>query len=212
MLNTCNVHGVVYTPDGALARDCQIRFLVAHRRVSAQEGNTIVPRAVIARTNDSGLLCWEDEAGHQHDFVPLAPGGYEVRIATSAGDPYTPVAVGIPDEPSAEFATTLDVPPPVTVVQGPKGDTGEPGPPGPAGERGPVGPPGADGRDGTDGAQGPAGPPGADGADGVDGQDGADGRNAEILAFDHDQQTAYDAAVAANASNPWMLVVRYAEP
>ena len=56
MLNTCNVHGVVYTPDGALARDCQIRFLVAHRRVSAQDSNTIVPRAVLARTDASGLL------------------------------------------------------------------------------------------------------------------------------------------------------------
>lgn len=100
------------------------------------------------------------------------------------------------------------------------------------------GDPGADGGDGQDGADGASayelavaagfggtmedwlaslvGPQGEAGADGADGQDGAAGANgapgqsASIIAYT--DEAAYNAAVTANAANPLVLVVRYAQP
>ncbi|MDO5704257.1 MAG: hypothetical protein Q4G49_04170 [Paracoccus sp. (in: a-proteobacteria)] len=205
MLKTCNVYGEVYTPDGVLARNCIVRFIVAHRKVSAQDDKTIVPRAVIAATDGAGLLSWVDEAGEVRDFVLLAPGGYEARLFTQEGEPFAPVNLGVPDEASVAFSAIIDLPPPISIVSGPKGDPGADGlsayeieldngfegdeeewlaslvgPAGPKGDAGAIGPAGPKGDPGAIGAAGPKGDPGADGSDGLD---GAPGQSVSIVVF-----------------------------
>lgn len=127
MLNTCNVSGVVYAPDGRLARNCRVSFLLSHRRVMAQETVTIVPIRVEAGTDASGALFWLNEAGVAVAHVPLAPGGYEAHIFDPTGAPFPPVKLGVPDESEAEFSAIIDLPPPISIVQGPKGDPGDDG-------------------------------------------------------------------------------------
>lgn len=51
---------------------------------------------------------------------------------------------------------------------------------------------------------------GSDGADGQPGDDGADGQSVTVLTFAASDEAGYNAAVAANAGNPLVLVVRYA--
>ncbi|WP_065169865.1 hypothetical protein [Paracoccus sp. MKU1] len=174
MLNTCNVSGTVYTPDGRLARNCRVSFLLAHRRVMPQADMTIVPMRVEAGTDSDGTLFWTDEEGAVFTHVPLAPGGYEAHIFDPEGAPFPPVNLGVLDEDSAEFSALIDAPPPVVVVQGPKGDPGDDGlstyevalDNGFVGTESEwlaslAGPPGTDGNDGLDGA------PGTDGLDGA---------------------------------------------
>lgn len=60
------------------------------------------------------------------------------------------------------------------------------------------------------GPQGEAGADGADGQDGAAGADGAPGQSASIIAYT--DEAAYNTAVAANAANPLVLVMRYAQP
>lgn len=124
MLNTCNVSGLVYAPDGRLARNCRVSFLLSHRRVMAQDDKTIVPMRVEAGTDASGALVWVNEAGVAAAHVPLAPGGYEAHIFDPSGAPFPPVKLGVPDEAETEFSAIIDLPPPVSVVQEPKGDDG----------------------------------------------------------------------------------------
>lgn len=65
------------------------------------------------------------------------------------------------------------------------------------------------GDDGAQGATGAKGDPGEQGLQGIQGNPGADGASVTVLAFEAADATGYNAAVAANAGNPLVLVIRY---
>ena len=101
------------------------------------------------------------------------------------------------------------------VLSIPRGDTGGQGATGAKGDPGEQGIPGIQGVQGDQGERGEQGLPGTpglqgeQGLQGIQGNPGADGASVTVLAFEAADATGYDAAVAAYAGNPLVLVIRY---
>ncbi len=105
MVQTCRVTGAVKAPDGSLLPNARVVFSLAQNAVTADGGDTVVPRRVDVLADEAGQI-----------EADLFPALYTVRVTDAQGRGYPTFRAAVPAEDEARLADIQDMPEPAPPI------------------------------------------------------------------------------------------------